>query len=290
MKKIYTILLLVGWAMASCTTDIDLKLDGTSPMLVVDGVITTDTMAHSVYLQRTTDYFSNTAVPGVSGATVTLTDGLTTITLTESAQKKGLYLTPATYYGVAGRTYTLHISGVDVDGDGVTENYEAASQMQNVPTIDNVSLAETELFGNKMWALKASFQEPGNEQNNYLMRNYHNGKLVSDTITEWGVTADEFFNGVYLKNETMMYYSSTKKDENIAKGDTVMFELCGITKEYLNFIDQVVTEYRGHNPMFGGQPANILTNVKQLSPAVESSKGPRGYFAAYAVKRKSMVY
>ena len=290
MKKIYTILLLVGWAMASCTTDIDLKLDGTSPMLVVDGVITTDTMAHSVYLQRTTDYFSNTAVPGVSGATVTLTDGLTTITLTESAQKKGLYLTPATYYGVAGRTYTLRISGVDVDSDGVKENYEAASQMQNVPTIDNVSLAETELFSNKMWALKASFQEPGSEQNNYLMRNYHNGKLVSDTITEWGVTADEFFNGVYLKNETMMYYSSTKKDENIAKGDTVMFELCGITKEYLNFIDQVVTEYRGHNPMFGGQPANILTNVKQLSPAVESSKGPRGYFAAYAVKRKSMVY
>lgn len=281
---------MVALMLASCTTDIDLKLDGTSPMLVVDGVITTDTMAHSVYLQRTTDYFSNTAVPGISGATVALTDGLTTITLTESTQKKGLYLTPDTYYGVPGRTYTLHISGVDVDSDGVKEQYQAASQMQKVPMIDNVSLEEKELFGNKMWALKASFQEPGNEQNNYLMRNYHNGKLVSDTITEWGVTNDEFFNGVYLNNATMMYYSSTKNDENIAKGDTVMLEICGITKEYLNYIDQVVTEYRGHNPMFGGQPANILTNVKQLSPTVETSKGPRGYFAAYAVRRKSMGY
>lgn len=292
MRYLQYILLttLIACGVVACTTDIDLKLEGTAPMLVVDGCITTDTLAHGIFLQRTTDYFANSPVPGVAGATVTLSDGVRTITLAESTLKPGLYQTPADYYGLSGRTYTLHITGVDVNVDGVKEEYEASSVLNDVPVPDDVTLEEVRLFGRQMWALKSSFQDPKGVKNYYLFRNYLNGKCVSDTINEWGITADEFFDGSYLKDETIMYYSSTKTDEKVVAGDTATLELCGITEGYLNFINDVVKEYRGRNPMFGGQPANIRTNIRQLSPSVTTSKAPRGYFAAYSVRRMSVVY
>lgn len=284
------IIALIVTGVASCTTDIDLKLKGTEPMLVVDGSITTDTMAHGIFLQRTTDYFANSPVPGVSGATVTLSDGSSTIALTESGEKPGLYQTPSGYYGQAGKTYTLHIKNVDVNNDGIDEEYEASSVLNDVPELDDVSVEEVKLFGRQMWALKASFQDPKGVKNYYLFRNYRNGKCVSDTINEWGITADEFFDGTYLKDETIMYFSSTKQDEKMVVGDTAMLEMCSITEDYLGFVNDLVDEYRGRNPMFGGQPANIRTNIRQLSPKVTVANAPRGFFTAYAIKRKSVIY
>lgn len=290
MKNIYIFLSLFVLTFTACTTDIDLKLEGTEPMLVVDGCVTTDTMAHGIFLQKSSDYFANQPVSGISGAQVTISDGVQTVSLTESASRPGLYETPNTYYGLPGKTYTLHMSGLDVNGDGVNEVYEATSTLKDVPDMDEVVVEETKLFGMKMWAFKASFQDPAETRNNYLFRDYLNGRCVSDTINECGITNDEFFNGVYLKDEPIMYFASQKTDENVAVGDTCTLEICGITDDYLYFINDVVSELYGRNPMFGGQPANIRTNIHQLSPVVKSSNSPRGYFATYAVKRKSVVY
>jgi len=41
--------------------------------------------------------------------------------------------------------------------------------------------------------------------------------------------------------------------------------------------------------LFGGQPANIRTNIKQLMP-VNSKTRPHGYFAAYPVSRANTIY
>ena len=274
---------------SSCTTDITLNLDGATPELVVEGVITTDTMAHSIHLKKTSHYFSNLPAEAISGATVSLSDGLTTITLLEAELNKGIYRTPSNYYGVEGRTYTLTIDNVDVNIDGVNERYSASCPMSRIIPIDSIEVKKERLFQNDMWAIKAWFQDPAGESNYYLVRNYKNVSSVSDSIQEWGITDNEFFKGKYLMGETMMYFSSTKKDEKLQPGDKVTLELCSITKDYMGYVQEAQEEFMGRNPLFGGQPANIRTNIKQLLP-LKGKAIPHGYFAAYSVFRANTIY
>ena len=290
MKLTYRLAgLLLITLFTGCTTDINLDLKGTSPELVVEGNITTDTMAHIISLKKTSTYFSNLAAESVSGATVTLSDGLNSIILAEGESKKGEYLTPANYYGVVGRTYTLTIDNVDVNVDGVKEQYTAACPMNPLIHIDSIEVKKEILFQQNMWAVKAWFQDPANETNYYLVRNYRNNVNVSDSIQEWGVTNDDFFNGKYIIGETMIYFTSQKKDERLKQGDKVTLELCAITKDYMAYIQEAQEEFMGRNPLFGGQPANIRTNIKQLLP-VNSKTKPHGYFAVYPVSRANTVY
>jgi hypothetical protein len=273
----------------ACTTDINLHLDSVAPQLVVDGTVTTDTMAHTVWLKKTSPYFSNAAAQPVSGAKVTLSDGNTTITLAEDSSNPGAYKTPAGYYGVAGRTYSIDISNVDIDADGTTEEYTASSTINKAPPVEKIDVVASRLFSRDVWEVKLWMQDDPAVANYYLARIYRNSVCVSDSINEWGITDDEFFNGVYLKNETIMFFSSEKKDEQLESGDAVMLELCGITQDYMNFISEVKEEYRGRNPLFGGQPANIRTNVVQLRPNGVPNAA-HGYFAAYSVTRSRTIY
>jgi len=290
MKFNYAIFsLLTATLFTACTTDINLNLQGTTPELVVDGAITTDTLAHSIYLKKTANYFSNQSAEGISGATVTLSDGQSTITLNEAVSPKGTYQTPSTYFGVAGRTYTLTIDNVDVNGDGVNERYTASCPMNHVPHLDSINVVKERLFQHDIWAIKTWFQDPAGERNYYLGRSYLNGKLTSDSIQEWGITDDEFFDGKYIKNETFSFFSSQKKDEKVQKGDKITFELCGITKDYMDFIKEAQDEFWGRNPLFGGQPANIRTNIKQVLP-VNGKANPHGYFATYSTVWARTIY
>ena len=57
----------------------------------------------------------------------------------------------------------------------------------------------------------------------------------------------------------------------------------------MEYIQQAQEEFWGRNPLFGGQQANIRTNIKQVVPA-NSKTSPHGYFAAYSVSWKKAVY
>jgi len=290
MKLKYNILALLSATLfTACTTDLTLDLKGTTPELVVEGTMTTDAMAHSVSLKKTSNYFANAAADMVSGAVVTLSDGQNTITLAEDAVKKGIYLTPADYAGVVGRTYTLTIDNVDVNADGVKERYTASCRLNAVAHIDSVDVKKEYIYQKNMHVAKVWMQDAVNEKNYYLIRGYKNGKCVTDSIHEWGSTSDEFFNGKYLIAESFMYFTDSKIDENIQQGDTVTVEVCGTTKDYMEYIQQAQDEFWGRNPLFGGQPANISTNIKQVLPA-NSKTSPHGYFAAYSVSWKKAVY
>lgn len=290
MKLTFNIIVvLVAMIFTACTTDITLDLKSTMPELVVEGVITSDTLAHVIQLKKTANYFSNLPTEMISGATVTLNDGLKIIILTEDSLQKGIYQTPANYYGVAGRTYTLTIDNVDMNGDGIKEQYSASCPMNAVAHIDSLAVKKEILFQVNMWAVKVWLQDPAGESNYYLIKTYRNNKLTTDSIQKWRVTNDEFFNGKYLKGETMFYFSNRRKNEKLQAGDLIMLKLGGITKDYMEYIQEAQTEFRGRNPLFGGQPANIRTNIKQVLPLNEKNN-VHGYFAAYSVAWAKTVY
>jgi hypothetical protein len=287
--KTYIFAITAAIALVSCTEDINIDLGSVAPELVVDGAINTDTVTHTIYLKKTSDYFSNKAADVVSGATVTLSDGTSTITLAESSAIKGAYQTPSDYYGVVGRTYTLTITNVDVNGDGVKESYTASSTITTKPPLEKIDVHKAKESGKDVWNVAVWIQDPANEKNFYMAKSYKNTICISDSIQEWSVSNDEIYNGFYLENETFISFSAEKSDEILHNGDLITFELNGVSEDYYYFISEAAQEFSGRNPLFGGQPANIRTNIKQTAPA-NATGSPHGYFAAYSTSRKSVTY
>ena len=91
----------------SCVERIEIRLDDSYTKLVVDGGITTDTMAHTILLSESVGYYYNQPAPSVSGAIVQISDGTDIFTLEE--ETPGVYRTDPSFFGVAGKTYTLDI-------------------------------------------------------------------------------------------------------------------------------------------------------------------------------------
>jgi hypothetical protein len=281
--------LLSAMAFTACTADLDVHLDSMPPVLVVDAVVTTDTTTHYVYLKTTGAYFSSQPADVVTGAIITLDDGQHSITLEEDKAEKGTYKTPPDYYGVTGRTYTLTISNVDIDNDGEKETYTASSTMNAVPPVEKINVVKDIVFYENVWAVNVWMHDPAGVSNYYLTKAFKNDVCLSDTIAKWNIVSDCAFNGNELSDKTIMYLPSTYKSERIHAGDKVGLEVCGISKDYYEFIRDVKQESSERNPLFGGQPANVRTNIKQIVP-VGATGNPRGYFAAYSISRAQTVF
>ncbi len=288
MKNIYHHILIVSllvFAFSTCTERMDdVELKSKDPVLVVFGGITTDTMAHSIRLTISDNYFANKPATPVTGANVEIVvmDKDSTIediiSLEESDEKNGNYYTAPGIYGEINKSYHLSITGVDIDDDGITEEYSATSGIDSVGKIDSIKLKYINTFI-EGWELKVYAWDPP-EKNYYLFKVRINNTLVTDTLNEWFIQDDAPFNGNYTNGIASQYLQFRKKDERTEKGDTVTFELGNISLEYYNFIMHVQTETSPQIPIFSGPPANISTNL---------TNGAFGFFYAYAVAKCSTV-
>jgi hypothetical protein len=138
MKYLKSILLIsfLSLLVFSCTERIDIQLDDSYTRLVVDGSINTDTMIHTVELRTTSSYYYNEPAPMVSGAQLSITDGIHIFNLKEN--KTGVYQTDSSVYGVAGQTYTLNIKLANAIGGH--SDYSAVSTLNPIVPLDSVSL------------------------------------------------------------------------------------------------------------------------------------------------------
>ena len=271
--------------MGGCTENADMSLDTTFHGLDVVGEITTDTTTHRVILSKSGDVLNRTPIEYVSNAVVTISDGSLVFPLTENPDKKGVYETAPNVYGQAGKTYTLSISNVDINGDGTLETYSATSELKKINPIDSFKFvrenADTYMNG---WSLNMFSQDIGGGRNYYLIRVRVNGKMVTDSINEYGTGLNAGFEGKYYYGASVYFLSYNKVDERLTPmKDTVTLELAGITKEYYDFIEAYKIEYNPKNPIFSGPSANPGTNIVPKENAC-------GFFAAYSIQRKSRVY
>lgn len=275
IEKIIVLALIIA-GMASCTERIDIELDSTYQRLVVEGHITTDTMVHWVRLTRSKDYYSSNPVTTVSDANITLSDGFETIVLQENKQSPGYYETPADFYGVPGRTYSVEINLQEEVGE--YKNYSATCELRPVAVIDSIQAVYNEDW--EVYEIKIYAWEPPSTDF-YTFQILKNGVLMTDTIDEFFISDDRFFNGNYTNGIAVGYLDPSNPQEKLEPGDTVTLKMSGITKEYYNFIyelQDVTFEYR--NPLFSGPPANVSTNIPNAS----------GFFAAYSTTYSSTIY
>lgn len=281
--KLALIIGIVAMTSFSCTEKIDLDLDNTYVRLVVDGSITTDTAAHKVILSRSGDALNRNAIKSVSNAIVTISDGNSSFPLFEKIPNTGIYETDSSVYGIAGKTYTLNISNVDVNDDGVMESYSASSFIRKMAPVDSIQLYYQKFSENESGYLINLFGWDLGGRNFYLTKAEKNGVLLTDSIKEYGKAINDGFSGQYYPGLSVYYLSHNKIDERFKKGDTVTLILNSITEDYYNFIDGFQKEYAAKIPIFSGPSANVITNIDPKDKAV-------GYFAAYSIERKSTIF
>jgi hypothetical protein len=265
---------------SSCTEEIDIELENSYARLIVFGEISTDTTKHTIRLTRSADYFYNKPAEGVSGAIVRIYDGVSEIQLIESELEPGSYQTESDYYGVPDRLYSLTIHNVDINKDGAVETYSAISYLPIMAAPDSIQLnyARYPFFQGHEILLFA--RDPSETEDFYAFKVLKNGIQQTDSLPEILVQNDQLFNGNYTCGVSVQYLDDDKPGEKVFPGDTIVFEMYGITAGYYNFIIQAQTALFGSNPLFSGPPANVTTNL---------TNGAIGYFAGVNVKRAGIV-
>lgn len=280
---LFSILAASLW-IGGCTEKADLSLNTTYLGLVVDGQFTTDTTNHTVTLLKSGDVLNNKPAEYVSNAVVTISDGSQVFPLTENSAKKGVYETASNVYGVPGKTYTLNISNVDINGDGKMENYTATAAITAINPIDSIKLIRqnTTDYANG-WSVNMYARDIGGGRNYYLLKVRKNHILVTDSIKEFGTGNNAGFEGRYYFGASVYFLYYGKQDERLHDLDTVTLELGSISKEYADYIEAYKIECNPKNPIFSGPSANPNTNIVSTEKA-------SGFFAAYAIQRKSRIY
>jgi Domain of unknown function (DUF4249) len=264
------ILLLVP--LYSCTERIDISLDNSAVRLVVEGSLTSDTLAHKILLSSTSGYFYNQPPQPVSGATVTISDGENILNLTEFTP--GVYQTAPSVHGTEGKTYTLNIKLHNQIGGFF--DFTASSKLYPVVKLDSVNLLyHSDWSSDGVWEVKCFIQDPPSADF-YRFLISRNDTMITDTLDEWFVTDDRFFNGNYVDGITIGYLDQSIKEQRLIPGDSMLVEMNNTGEGYANFLWESQSEIIGSYPLFTGPPANIKGNI---------NNGAIGFFAAYATSR-----
>jgi len=264
----------------SCTERIDIELDSTYRRLVVEGVVSSDSVRHSVLLSVSSDYFSNEPAASVGNAMVELYFEDKSIQLLENTGIPGRYESPVAFRGVPGTTYNLIISKVDVDGDGIDERYQAASTMPGGSEIESVELrylSNPAVSGHTVFLYAYN---PVNQRDWFGFKLIKNGDVLTDSLTKYSVLSDDLFDTGYFPGLPVGFLNDDDPREAVQAGDTVTLEMDCIEEAYYNFVTEAQLEIAGSFPLFSGPPANASSNI---------DNGAQGFFTAYSIERFSLI-
>ena len=284
MKNVSYILKLIislSQILSACTEKMSVDLDDSYVRLVVYGEITNIHGVHSIRLTSSADYFSNKPAEGVYGADVSIFDesNKNEYRLRENLILPGVYETNSFFSGIAERTYRLQIENVDINNDGIMESYSATSYLPPVAGIDSIKLAYITNSFLSGWQVLLFAMDPADRKDFYVFKVYRNSDLLTDSLSEYYFRNDDLFNGNYTNGIVSQFLNDKKSNEKVKHGDTITFELNGITQDYFTFLIEAQTEISPKTPLFSGPSSNVKSNI---------SNNALGYFTAYSLKRASI--
>lgn len=261
MKKIsLLIVFFTALFFTSCEEVVDIDLDEAPPKLVIEAAInwergTTGTK-QTIKLTTTADYFDN-SVPTVSGATIYVRNSTNEQFNFFEVPNTGRYVCN-NFKPVIGQTYTL-----TVISQGNT--YTASETLKAVAPITKIVQNNEGGFTGKDIEIKTFYNDPGNETNYYLYKYLYSNKVKSNYYAD----EDKFFNG----NE----FFSISDDEDLKIGDVIEVTHIGISKQYYNYMN-ILVSIAGNNSggPFQSPPATVKGNIINTT---DSANYPLGYFS-----------
>ncbi len=280
-EKSYIILMFLVAALItfSCTKRIDIDLDQQEyARIVVEGALSTDTMAHLITLTKTADYFENQPPTPVTNADVTIFNDTEEYKLTEKPPNSGHYFTESDVYGTVGVSYQMKIL-LEEAISGETE-YNASSSIYPINQVDSIALEFHEDWGEDgFWEIKCYTWDPPTTDF-YMFYVYRNGEPCNDTITDVFVVDDLLYNGNYTNGIGVAFLDQAYDHQKLKPGDEVTLRVSRITEDYTHFLWDVQEEVGYNIPLFSGPPANVKGNI---------DNGGFGAFAAYSNSYSSTI-
>ncbi len=290
MKK--NLYILTFLALASCTAPIDINTRNAEPKLAIYSAIDDSIRLQRVYVSVSSPYFSSDTAQAVLAADVSVERSDGTMYPFSFVDSLAAYVSQSEFGAEAGYQYTLSVN-TDFDEDGIIEEYFATSNTLDARSLDSIRVLPTPIMGNILhYMIWLQLTDPP-EPNFYLIYVSQNGKLRGGTLTRVQNYRDDYpiyFNGQTFDGVLLEVFESQQSIEAMfgndpppnsyyfSSGDTICVQMAHIEKGYLEFIEQCQQSTYGSNPMMGGQPSNITTNL---------SGGAIGYFATYCLRPKT---
>lgn len=317
LRKYYYVILL--FLLAACIEPYSAEIEEGAQLLTVDGFISSAPGPHSIKLTRSDTYGSvfEGLIRPVSNATVIVRDDLGKVTfLSEDAEDRGVYYTPANFSAEIGRAYTLQIQLVD--GKVYTsfpERVESGPELKNI-SVDVLKIAvEGEINERSGVQLIAEIDDPSDQNNFYYYRTGESTYVLKtrpDLFTprpsETNPSRDpqpkdccitcfrtELLGnqGIYLAQDDNFNGLSTKIPAGFIEDDgnrfvetyrTVLSQL-SISQDAYRFLRLVKQQVEISGSVFDPPPANIRGNMISLDNPEEVVLG---YFLAAGETRKTI--
>ncbi len=290
IKTLSTVLFVV--VLAACEDVISPTLEPAARILVVDGWIDNQMETQTITLTRTQPYFEAVSPTGVTGAVVSVEDGLGKVyAFVENSAKPGAYeWTPSAVDTLArGESYRLVVT---VSG----EVFEATSKMGRVPQIDSISFDTDKQLGSGKDITRGEFwaTDPLGIGDAYWIRSYKNGipLLKPSEINiafDAGLSIGGQTDGVVFIPPVRRRINSNDEDADgvrlspIISGDSIQVQLHSITTAAFTYLNEVAIQTDrpgGFQELFSTPLANVSTNVVNVNP--NGSKAV-GFFNVAAV-------
>lgn len=305
MKKLWY-LCTVALLITSCTKEVEIDIPGYEEQLVIDGRIETG-MPPIVLISKSKDIYAPTDLDAfisgfVSGATVTVSNGTTTVTLIEictdnlppgsepyvsqmlgidEADLASLHICGYTsfdpvMFGEVGKTYDL-----TVIAEGNT--YTASTKIVPPTPLDNVFWKPDGDLTNYGYSW-ATLSDPPGQFDAYkwevkrINKDASGNELDNTFSTSWSpVFDDEFFNGLTFDffYDNPYAYGDGVADEIAglyAIGDTIVIKFSKMDEKVYEFMEKKYTQLSTAGNPFA-TPTNIPTNI---------SGGALGVWAGYS--------
>ncbi len=298
MKKyIKIVVLFLGViSLSSCEDVINLEDSiAVTSMLVVDGSVTNLSENQVIKLTKSQNYFNNSTIQPVLGASVTVTDDDGKVFEFKDLKGDGVYVWQPTaqvpVLGVVGKTYTLKINA-----EG--ETYQAVSPLKRVPVIDSIAYQFDEARANQRDDDAGKPKEGYDAQfyardfdgigDCYRIIAYKNGKALemNNTVSIAYDAAIQKSSGAADGIVFTLPVRSSISPELYLEKDVIKVELRSITEGHYDFWSQARQEIN-NGGLFARPAANIPTNV--VNTNANSTKKAAGWFGTSAVSISQTV-
>ena len=267
MKKRRTIIITILsiFVFTACEDVIEIDLDSIEPKLVIEAVITDQTINQTVKLTKTGDYFEPGIYPAVSNANVIMSDNLgNSENLPEV--NPGIYQTTH-LLGTAGVVYNLSVEVEDVE-------YTAVSEMPvrvNIETLSTEFFEATPRFDEGYFVI-CHFTDPAGISNYYRFKIRENGVLLNSS-SDFILRDDKIFDGNAIQIPLSI--------KTFQMNDTVTVELLSLNKETYDYYNTLVEG--------SGGPGNMMASSTPANPVSNISNGAMGYFGVYTISSKTII-
>jgi len=290
-SKFLLVILSASAVFYSCEEVINPTLEEAGPVLVIDAWLNNAPGPQKIYLTRSQPYFENVLPPGVSGATVNVTDENGKIySFTES--EPGVYLwEPAVneVFGAVGLKYDLSVKAG-------TETFVAQARMGRAPAIDSITffLQPGGQFFDDLYQAEFWSTDPLEPNDAYWIKTFKNSEQLlkpSEIVTAFdaGFSKGGNFNGVTFIAPIRRSINPFDENEDggfkspYVVGDSVYVQIQSVSEAAFNFLNEVRIQTDrpgGFSELFATPLANVETNIVNINA---SGSKVLGFFNVGAV-------